>query len=178
MKKVEFGYNDDRNPNGQWKGIGISPDLGIINADYYGAIKYDGNNYLIAKVVEDRNNRFPYLLNKFIVKPAIADMYADGSGNIFLDMEDSLESDQIQAYLNRENVKDNIKDIRDVITYCHGTELADRTFTYLTLGDSFITTSIPHDNFQMRNDAIKSCRKSFSELQQSYQLSQNSGYSR
>lgn len=178
MKKIEFGFENSTNPKGTWEGIGIKPNLLLINAEYYGAIKYEKNSFIVAKVIEDQYGRYPHLLNNFIVRPAIADLYVDGSGIIYLDQEQSLESEQIEKHLNSEQVKDKIKDSKDIFTYCNDVYPADMSFTFLTLGDTVITTSIQHDVFEEKNNALKSCRSSFSQLQQDYQLSQNNEFKR
>ena len=174
MKKIEFGYANEQNPKGSWQGTGIKPGLLLTEADYYGAIKYEDNSYIVAKVVKDEYGHYPDLVDKFIVRPAIADMYVDGSGIIFLDQEQSLEGQQIENYLNDVLVKDKISNVNDIVSLCNGIHIADRSFTFLTLNDTVITTSILHEVFESRNTALKNCRQSFSELQSYYQLNNTS----
>ena len=177
MKKIEFGHNNDLDPKGSWKAIGINPGLLLHEAEYYGAIKYEENSYIVAKVTKDEYGNFPHLVGKFIVRPAIADMFPDGSGNIFLDQEETLVSQQIQARLNDPLIRDRITNIHGVINNCNGVYPADRAFKFLTLDDNFHTTSITHEAFERKNEAIKNCKKSFSQLQEQI-LSIENGYSR
>lgn len=166
MKKIEFGHSNDYDPKGSWEGIGIKPGLLLTDADYYGAIKYEDNSYIVAKVTEDEYERYPELLGKFIVRPAIADMYSDGSGIIFLDQEETIVSKELEDRINEPITRDRITSINDVRNFCSGTYMADMSFKFLTLGDKFITTSITHEAFERKNSALKSCRSSFSELQE------------
>ena len=75
MKKIEFGFANEQNPRGSWEGIGIKPGLLLNEADYYGVVNVNRDSYIVAKVTKDDNNRYPQLLDKFIVRQAIADIY-------------------------------------------------------------------------------------------------------
>lgn len=163
MKTIEFGYSNDTNPKGSWEGIGIKEGLMLTEADYYGVVKYEDNSYLIAKVKKDEYGRYQHLFNNFIVRPAIADLYPDGSGVIFLDQSESYQSKQLEEYLN--SIKDKINSIDDIFNYCDGIVQANKAFTYLTLDDRINSTSISHEEFEIKNNALKKCHMSFSELQ-------------
>lgn len=41
----------------------------------------------MAKILEDEYGRYPGLVGNFIVRSALADMYPDGSGIMYLDQE-------------------------------------------------------------------------------------------
>lgn len=177
MKKIEFGFSNDVDPKGSWEGIGIKSGLLLTDAEYYGAIKYEGDSYIIAKVTKDEYNRFPHLLENFIVRPAIADLYVDGSGTIFLDQKESLISQKLEIYLNTPQIKERISNIDDILKICNGVHKADKAFTFLTSEDNFITTSITHETFERKNEALKNCKGSFSEMQEQI-LSMNDNYMR
>lgn len=167
MKKIEFGYANEIDPKGSWEGIGIKHGMLLTDADYYGAIELHGNSYIVAKVVEDKYDRFPELVNNFIVRGAVADMYADGSGTLFLDQEQSFEAQQIENYLNQDLVKNKINDFSDIVGYVKGLQPANKFFTLLSMNDKVIATSITHEAFEIKNEAIKNCRQTFSEMQKS-----------
>ena len=169
MKKIEFGYSNNMDSRGQWESIGINPYLTIIGADYCGAIEYDGNSYVVARVTEDDRKYYPALVGRLIVRPAIADLYPDGGGNIFLDLQESIDSTQIEEYLNQETIRRNINGVSDIIAVTRGISKAPRPFDYLSMDERFIATSIPHEAFEQRKEAIKRCHKSFSDLQMSYE---------
>jgi len=120
MKKIEFGFANEKNPTGSWQGTGINEELAVTDAEYYGAVKFDGNSYIIAKVTEDKFGHWPNLVGRFIVRPAVADVYSDGSGIIFLDQEQSLRGNQIENFLNNEQVKDKIGNLDDIVNFTLG----------------------------------------------------------
>lgn len=180
MQKIEFGFANEQNPKGTWEGIGIKQGLLLTEADFYGTVKVESNSYVIAKVTKDEYNHYPELLDKFLVRPALADLYPDGSGIIFLDQEQSLEAYQLEEYLNSPQVKDKITCIDDVINLSSGVVPADKSFAILTDQDRVVTTSITHEAFGIKNTALKNCHLSFSELQMRYeqQLSESESISR
>ncbi len=161
MKKVEFGYSNDVNCKGVWEGMGIKPGLLLSEAEYYGAIKYGGESYMVTKVTEDKYGRFPTLLGKFIVRPVTADIYPDGGGFVFLDQEESQITQQLEAHLNAQQNRDRISNIADVLNRCRGFSMADIDFEDFALGDELITTSIPHEAFESKKQQQKSGRRSY-----------------
>lgn len=177
MKRIDFGFSNDFDPKGSWEGIGIKPGLLLTNAEYYGAIKYETNSYIVAKVGKDEYGRFPHLVDKFIVRPAIADLYVDGSGIIFLDQEESMISSQLESRLNEPQIRERVSDINGVLNNCNGAHIADMSFKFLTLGDRIVTTSITHEAFERKNLALKSCRGTFSQMQEEL-LNVNNNYRR
>lgn len=174
MKKIKFGYTNDSYPTGSHESMWINPDLPLCDADYYGAVKYENDSYIVAKVTDDKYGRYPHLLGNFIVRPAIADMYVDGSGNIFLDKEESEISKQMEQHLNNPEIRDRISDINDVKNYCRGTYMADKSFQFLALNDVVYTCSIRHEIFERKNEALKRCQNSFSQLQEKLLSIENS----
>ena len=180
MKKIEFGFANEQNPRGSWEGIGIKPGLLLNEADYYGVVNVNRDSYIVAKVTKDDNNRYPQLLDKFIVRQAIADIYPDGSGIIFLDQEQSNTASLLEEHLNNPEIKDRISSIEDVLKLSSGLALGARVFNLLTDGEKIITTSIKHEVFTKKNEALKYCHMSFSELFMAYQeqLQDNKKFSR
>lgn len=179
MKKIEFGFSNSKNPTGSWEGIGINEELPVFSADYYGAVKYEGNSYVVAKVIDDEDTKLPDLLDNFIVRPAIAEMYPDGSGIILLDQQLDEDGQKLENYLNRNDVKNEIHGITDVIRRSEGQiDPCDRLFHFLTINDEVLSTSIDHEVFEAKNEALKNCNLSFSELQLHYQEAQKDSYTR
>ncbi len=89
MKKIEFGHSNEFDSKGGFDGIGIKPGLLLTEADYYGSVEFEGNYYIVAKVVKDDYNRYPQLLDNFIVRQVLCDLYADGSANLMLNQEET-----------------------------------------------------------------------------------------
>jgi len=165
MKKIEFGFANDAEPKGSWQGIGIRDGLLLADAVYYGAISFNGNNFIVAKVDKDEYNRFPSLLNKFIVRDAVVDVYADGSNTLFLNQEVSWDAESIQMYINNDIIREKINSIDDIIRFCDGVHQASRFFKLVELDNSIIATSITNEAFTAKNEAIKNCRYTISDMQ-------------
>ncbi len=171
MKKIEFGHNEAAGSS--WEGIGIKKGTMLVDADYYGAISFNGNSYIVAKVVDDEYNRFPGLFNKFIVRQALCDLYADGSAVLLLNAEETEESKLLEHSLNNVGLKDKITSIDDILDLSREIHRAPLSFTLVTLGNEVVATSIPEEAFNLKNDAIKHCHESIADLQ----MSKNNNYS-
>lgn len=159
MKKIEFGFSNDLEPKGSWEGIGIAPGNMLTSGEYYGAISIDGDSYIIAKASD-----------KFISRQALCDIYADGSTVIFLNQEQNNNSINLEYYLNSEQIKetittDNVESI--IINSDPRAHIAPKSFKIATLDESITTTSITPDAFVVKNEALKNCHTSISELQNS-----------
>ena len=168
MIKIEFGYSNDKNPKGSWEGIHISPDLLLLSADYYGAIELGDKTYIVAKVVEDEHNRYPELLDNFIVREALVDLYRDGSGILFLDQKKSAECEQIERFLNSPHVKDKIKDHKTLIKECReiGVHFPFPSFSAIEQGhEKLVSTSITHEAFDDKYKLLKNSNQSMSDMQ-------------
>lgn len=173
MKKIEFGFANEKNPTGSWQGTGINEELSLTDAEYYGAVKFDGNSYIIAKVIEDKYGHWPNLVGRFIVRPAVADIYSDGSGIIFLDQEQSLKGKQIENFLNNEQIKDKINSLDDIVNFIkNGISKNNESFDNCAISDIYTTTSIRHEEFEKirKENAIKEeLERNKSKLSQSFQ---------
>jgi len=147
MDKIKFGFANEMNPPGSWQGIGIKDGLLLLDADYYGEISYLDEDYIVAKVVEDEYDRFPELLNKFIVRPAVRRTYKDGSGILLLNQEENDQSRDLEALLNSEGVKEKITSNEDIKAL--SSEIKDASFDTndLIYNNELISTSIVQEAF-------------------------------
>lgn len=178
MKKIEFGFSNDANPTGSHAGMGIKPGLLLCDADYYGSIEFEGDYYIIAKVVEDKYNRFPQLLDNFIVRQALCDLFADGSAVLMLNQEESEITKMLENCLNNSQIKNKISTIEDIISLVPGLHRSSDAFILAELGYNgrIVSTSILPEAFERKNSAIKSCHRPISFLQE--ELNMNLGYRR
>ena len=147
MTKIKFGFANEMNPNGSWQGIGIKDGLMLLEADYYGAISYLDEDYVVAKVVEDEYNRFPELLNNFIVRPAVRRTYNDGSGILLLNQEENATSKALELLLNNEKIKNGITSNEDIKGLSSDIKDASFTTTDLISHNEIISTSIIPEAF-------------------------------
>lgn len=149
MKKIEFGFANEKNPSGSWQGIGINSEVPLTEAEYYGALKFRGTSYVVAKVTEDKYGRWPNLVGRFIVRPAVADIYSDGSGVIFLEQEQSLNGNQLENFLNNPQFKEKIHNLDDIVNFIkNGITKNNEPFDACAVSDVYLTTSIKHEEFE------------------------------
>ncbi len=168
MGKIEFGYDNGMTPTGAWEGLGLKPGSNLYDASYYGAVRVGEEQFIVTKITEDKYNRYPELLDNFMVIPAIADMYKDGSGNIYLNQEQSLNAKQIEETLNKLKEEANLNNIDDITNYLEGLSPADRTFDML-IGEKsdqekYTATAVLPEVFENMQTAFENCNLSFSEL--------------
>ena len=72
MKKIEFGFNDDKRLNGSWSGIEF------YNGEYLDVIGYEEMDLLVTKIVDSLHG----LNGKIDVREIAQDYYSDGSFKI------------------------------------------------------------------------------------------------
>lgn len=167
MKKIEFGYSNDIDPKGSHEGMGIKPGLFLTEADYYGSIEFEGNYYIVAKVIEDQYNRYPQLLNQFIVRQALCDLYADGSAVIMLNQDENAVTRRLENYLNSPQLNKKINTIEDIINLSSSIHKSSNAFILgeLSWSGKILSTSIIPEAFERKNSAINSCHHSISYMQ-------------
>ena len=163
-KRIEFGYANEMNPSGSWEGIGINQSLLLTDAEYYGSIQYGDESLIIAKVLKDEYGRFPELLDKFIVREALVDLYKDGSGILFLNQEKTLICKKLEELLNRKQIIEKITDINSIKNICSAGGTT-RAFDMIAMDDTIVATSIKPLVFKDKKDAINRCRGSISNMQ-------------
>ena len=168
MKRIYFGYNNSESKSGayvpsSWEGIFINPNLQLHDATFFGFIDYDNRNYLVAKVTDDRYNRYPELLGKFIVREALCDLLSSGACELFLDQKENIMTVQLQNCIN-EN-RDKITDIDDVIKYTNRAIPASNAFKLAEMSNEIYATSILTEEFNKKREALKRCCSSMSTLQ-------------
>lgn len=165
MKKIYFNYTNELNPVGVFEEIGIIPGVLLTDAEYYGAIKFDGNSYVIARVGEDKYTQFSKLAGKFIVRDSFLDVYADGSTILYLDQEQSSIASKLEEYINYMNLETRIDNIDDIINLSDNLEKPNPFYKLLDEEESIVSISIIHEAFIEKREAMKKCKRSFSNVQ-------------
>ena len=164
MKAIEFGYDNSIEPTGSYEGIGIRPGLMLCDAQYIGTIMYEGNHYMIAKAIKDTNGNYPELLGKFVVREALYDVYPDGSGVYMIEQEENETANNIATFLNNPAINDKIDTVEDVYDYISEARPALRIFKLAEIDDIILCTAITSEAFEIKNNAIKNCHASFSQI--------------
>lgn len=160
MKKIEFGTDNGLRPNGSWDSIGLSN--GVLSGELIGLFNYDGDDYIVTKV-GDTFQKSQYDENKIMVSRAIADLYKDGSGNIFIDQERSLRCENFEELLNSDKARSLIERGVSVADICNG-HLVSKAFDVLIDRNSINALGINHDVFENKKRALLYCNKSFSDM--------------
>lgn len=156
MKKIEFGFDDTYNPTGSWKGIGIGDGTFLTDATYIGSLRYEDNNYIVAKVEK--------MANKFIVRDAIVDIFADASTILYLDQVQSELARQIEDRINDPYLVDKITDIDSILENLNNLHKTNAAFKLAESANSLLATTILHEVFKRKKEAITSCHSPISEL--------------
>lgn len=164
MKKIEFGFDDTYNPTGSWKGLGIVNGSFLTEATYIGSLRYKNNNFIIAKIEEDKSNRYANWVNKFIVRDAIVDIFADGSTILYLDQEQSELAIQMENKINDPYLTDRITDLDSVLANLNNVHRTNAAFKLAESASSLLATTILHEVFEEKKQAIISCQRPMSEL--------------
>lgn len=166
MKKIDFGYNNGNYPINMWEGCGIKNGIFLQEADYYGSVEIDGDYYVIAKVTNSQFNACPQLLNQFIVRQALCDVFADGSCIIRLNQDETTLTKQLEKVLNNTQVKERITKIEDVIDLSDKIKRSSNLFYLAELSyGNIYSISMLSDEFEKMNTARKKSDKTFLAMQ-------------
>ena len=165
-KMIRFGFSNDKNPSGSWEGIGIKQDMLLTDAEYYGIVRCGDENFMVAKVVEDEFNRFPELVNGFIVRRALAEFYPDGSSTLYLDQSTSHFTNKLEELLNSNKIKDNIQKSSDIVELIDGISSPNKIYSLLDLDEELSSTSILHEEFDAKADRLRRAHDSIAGMQE------------
>jgi hypothetical protein len=172
MKQVHFGFSNDLNPTGSFEGIGLgmtegSKNVGPVNGEFLEFMNINNEDYLVSKaaLVFGNDARFK---DKYIVRRAIADLYSDGSGLVFLDQYFSPECQRLEEMLNVQRYKELLERGRLPHEICGGYK-SSAAFDCLVKKDledvAFLATAIPHETFERKKTGLMMASNySFSEL--------------
>jgi len=139
MKKVDYGFDMADEPIGMFEGIGISSEpVGAIAGEFLGVVSLKGEDYLIGRTTIAFKDD-PEYLGKITARRATAKKYEDGSGIIFLDMEESKETKAIEEIFSARNVTE--ESLRS---------LANPEYDSLIDRDEIMATAIRHDVFEKK----------------------------
>ena len=162
MKKIKFGFANESDPKGSFQGIGLKEGLLILDGEYIGAISCCGDTYVVAKIHECLNH--PEYVGKYIARKALYDMYKDGSGVLFLNQKEDYIIVKLESLINRCAEKQEIKSAEDLTKISDSIGPAPVIFKLAEQYDEILSCSIQPSVFEEKNELIKSCQSSFSEL--------------
>lgn len=168
MKSVHFGSENSSNPTGMHENIGVGEGNNIIvKGDFIGVINIGDNNYLVARTTMAFNDD---QVGKITVRRAIADIYPDGSGILYLDQLHSNDCKKLEELLNSNRAQTLLNEGKCVTDICDA-HMPDRCFDMLTseqyLGQyaDIVATAIRHEVFEKKKADINGRKDTFSNLQ-------------
>lgn len=163
MKKIEFGYETSNHPTGGWEGIGISPKEPITQAELIDIVFLEGENYLISRIT----NAFDKAqIGNVDVRRVIADLYHDGSGNLFADFEKDYNCHALEKIMTKENVKEQVEKGVSLTELYEGAYKPSGNFRILTEPSSITVNGIKTEVFEQKRQALANCHQTFSDMQQ------------
>ena len=146
MTKVDYGFNLSEEPVGAFEGLGINEKTeGPVTADFLGIIKYSGEDYLIGRTTMAFKDD-PRYLGKITARRATAEIYPDGTGTIFLDINENDTTRKLEEEFNSKNT--TTESLSSMINH---------RYDSVTMGDEITATSIRTVVFEkkkMVNDTL------------------------
>ena len=139
MKKINYGYDISDNPIGSFQGIGIKdkPE-GAVSAEFIGIISVSDDDYLVGRTTEafGRNSED---IGKIVARRVMSQRFDDGSGILFIDMEESQITKAIEKVMEEKKVTE--ESLRNV---------TNKKYDNLIQGEEITATSIRPDVFDRK----------------------------
>lgn len=165
MQKIDFGYENSMNPKGIFEGIGISSgSKGAVSGEFLGVFQRDGMNYLVARTTMAFKGEG---IGQIVVRRALADLYHDGYGNLFIDQLCSEDCKKFETLLNSNYAQNQLNkgtELRDICGGC----LPSKSFECVTKKSeyvSIIAVAIRHEVFEEKRSLLGRSRLPMSEMQ-------------
>lgn len=139
MKKINYGYDISDNPTGAFQGIGIKdkPE-GAVTGEFIGIVSVNDDDYLIGRTTE-AFGRNPEYIDKIAVRRVMSQNFDDGSGILFIDMEESQITKAIEKVMEEKKVTE--ESLRNV---------TNKKYDSLIQEDEITATSIRPDVFDRK----------------------------
>lgn len=164
-KIVSFGFDSSPNPNGvlELPGLNEHKEVGPIKAEFIGFIGDKGDHYLVSRVIETYDSEDQ--IGQIDVRRALADIYPDGNGKLYLDSAHTLECRIWARALSSEKTKKALE--RGVsLEKILPENSVPFSFNCVTQYDYFNAIAIKHEAFERKKALINGSYKTFSQLQE------------
>ena len=145
MKLIDYGHDTSNNPVGSFDGIGINeiPE-GAITGEFLGIVRLNDKDFLIGRTTmafkED-----PKYIGKITARQAIVEKYPDGSGTIFIDIEENSETRAMEEVLSDKEKREGF-----ILTEEKLRPIANKKYDSVVSGNELTATAIRHDIFQKK----------------------------
>ncbi len=153
MKKIEFGFNDDKRLNASWSGIEF------YNGEYLDVIGYEEMDLLVTKIVDSLHG----LNGKIDVREIAQDYYSDGSFTTYANKEKNNVCIKLESLLNTEKMQKEINSGKRIYTILRNEGLPVRVSTLPDVVSKYenasdIVTSVMPDKFNDLKESKKNNR--------------------
>lgn len=164
MKEVHFGYDNSNRPSGSHEGLGLTGRAsGPVTGELLGFICGRDGNYMAVKVNLAFGNKESDL-GRVEVREALADIYPDASGILFVNQDKSRECQQLEDLLNSPKAQSLIERGISIQEICSGS-MVPFSFECVSRGETVSATAIKPEVFEQKKQLIDRCHKSFSDMQ-------------
>lgn len=163
MKKIDFGYNTASQPNGTFEGIGISPNGWIVGGELVDLVSYENQDYLISKVTQVFSGHED-LVGTIDVRRIIADLYRDGSGNLYVTDQKDYNCEVLRQIMERPNVKEQIEQGISLVELSSGVNPPSDSIKMLTSGPDLSVVGIKPEVFEQKRKLLQESSRSFSDM--------------
>ena len=166
MKRIDFGYNDDRRLNASFSQI--EP----YNGEYIDMISYENMDFLVTKIIES----YKELDGEIDVREVTQDYYADGSYVTYANKEKNEVCKKLEILLNSNLIKQKLNNGESAfkILRNEGFPVSVSTLQDIVDENSFVSgivTSIESEKFKKLKDSKRNSMSMFNmseELQRLY----------
>ena len=174
MKILHFGYDRSSHPYGTFEqeGLGLKENGKLVGPTYgelIDVINLYNENYIIYKVINAFNNDERYI-GKYEVRRAIADLYANGTGVLYIDKKKDYNSEKLETIINYDDFQNRLANGEDFIKILDVLPSDNYAFDgVLKMKDEnecINVCTIDHDVFEYKNSLLKKCLSSMSDMQE------------
>lgn len=174
MKILHFGYDRSSHPYGTFdeEGLGLKENgklVGPTHGELICVIKLYNDNYIVYKVIKAFNNDERYI-GKYEVRRAIADLYSNGTGVLYIDKKKDYNSERLEAIINFDDFQNRLaagEDFIKILDILPSNNYAfDGVLKMKDENECINVSTIDHDVFEYKNNLLKACLSSMSDMQE------------
>ena len=149
MKTVNY-FNEVE--SSQVMGMNQIP-VGPVSGEFLGLIRDNGQDYLIARTTLAFKDD-PNYVGKITARHAVVEKYSDGSGNIYMDIEEDDKTRNIEEALTQMEKSENRKITEELLR-----PKTDKRFDSVINREELVAVAINHDLFQKKEMVVETLER-------------------
>ena len=177
MKILHFGYNNSSNHfiSSTQEGLGLKKDGKLIGPTYgelIEVINYYSEVYIIYKVIKAFDNNKDYI-GKYEVRRAVADIYANGTGTVYIDSQKDFGALKLESIINSLEFQDKISQgisFNTLLNVSHNDSYAFDGALKIKDNETVSVCALSHDAFENKKRLLKMCLSSMADMQEKIEL--------